>query len=399
MSDPAGTLQIRIGPNGTSIASSRPVGAAAVFVGRTPGETARLLPALFSICATAQSAACVGALEQAQGHRPVPSVRASRRRLVAAETLREHLWRILLDWPCLLDLQPDTDSMARVMDAYSRLRVDLSGSVDPFELGRSDDVPRLSSARDRLEVLADLVAQRVLGTAPGPWLDSIDGLDALVAWSAKTDTVAARLLRHLLDQDLADLGCSGVQGLPEHEPDLISAELDARLSVPSGKEFVALPRWNGEPHETSPFTRNLDSPLIRDLSARLGNGMLARLAAQLVEVARIASGTEANGEIDADASGPKASGEPDRAQLAPGVGLAQVCAARGLLVHRVELRSGRVADYRILAPTEWNFHPEGVVARGLEAIATRVGGAQLQPLARLFVAAVDPCVQFDVLTN
>jgi hypothetical protein len=40
-----------------------------------------------------------------------------------------------------------------------------------------------------------------------------------------------------------------------------------------------------------------------------------------------------------------------------------------------------------------------VVAKGLEAIATRVGGAQLQPLARLFVAAVDPCVQFDVLTN
>jgi len=357
------------------------------------------LPTLYSICATAQSAACVGALEQAQGLRPAPSVLASRQRLVAAETLREHLWRILLDWPRLLDLQPDTDSMARAMDAYGRLRVTLAGSVDPFELGRSNDVPQRSSARNQLEVSADLVAPRVFGTAPGPWLDSIDGLDALVAWSAKTDTVAARLLRHLLDQDLADLGRSGIRGLPERESDLISAELDARLSTPSGKEFVALPSWNGEPHETSSFTRNLDSPLIRDLSAHLGNGLLARLAAQLVEVARITTGIEANGEIHAGARPTRASGEPDRAQLAPGVGLAQICAARGLLIHRVELRSGRVADYRILAPTEWNFHPQGVVARGLDAIAARVRGAQLEPLARLFVTAVDPCVQFEVLTS
>ncbi|MFZ0791832.1 MAG: hypothetical protein WAM94_19640, partial [Chromatiaceae bacterium] len=70
--DPAGKLQIRIQPGAVSIDSSRPVRAASVFLGRGVDETSRLLPALFSICGTAQSAACAGALEQALRIRPGP---------------------------------------------------------------------------------------------------------------------------------------------------------------------------------------------------------------------------------------------------------------------------------------------------------------------------------------
>ncbi len=79
------------------------------------------------------------------------------------------------------------------------------------------------------------------------------------------------------------------------------------------------------------------------------------------------------------------------------MGLSQIPAARGLLVHRVRLAEGRVKDYRILAPTEWNFHPEGVVAAGLDAMAARSDGPELEPLARLFIAAVDPCVEFELV--
>jgi len=78
-----------------------------------------------------------------------------------------------------------------------------------------------------------------------------------------------------------------------------------------------------------------------------------------------------------------------------GIGVAQVEAARGRLVHAVEMSGERVARYRILAPTEWTFHPEGAAARGLEQIAAR-GGEHRLTLARLFMTAVDPCVGFDV---
>ena len=78
-----------------------------------------------------------------------------------------------------------------------------------------------------------------------------------------------------------------------------------------------------------------------------------------------------------------------------GVGIAQVEAARGLLIHRVAVAGERVRDYRILAPTEWNFHPRGAVALGLSVLPT-ADERTLSHLAGLFATAVDPCVEYDV---
>jgi coenzyme F420-reducing hydrogenase alpha subunit len=86
---------------------------------------------------------------------------------------------------------------------------------------------------------------------------------------------------------------------------------------------------------------------------------------------------------------------PPEASLPAGVGLAQVQAARGLLVHRVAIQAGRVADYRILAPTEWNFHPQGAAALGLATLPD-ADDATLRRMAGLFVTALDPCVAYDV---
>ena len=143
------------------------------------------------------------------------------------------------------------------------------------------------------------------------------------------------------------------------------------------------------PLHSSPFTRRLGLPLIADLTRKLGNGLLPRLAAQLVELAvlqlRLRTGLT---RLDEAA-------EPIAGDMPGGVGIAQVQAARGLLVHRVAVDRGRICDYRILAPTEWNFHPQGVVARGLSALPP-TDAATLKRLARLFVTAVDPCVAYHV---
>jgi Ni,Fe-hydrogenase I large subunit len=69
--------------------------------------------------------------------------------------------------------------------------------------------------------------------------------------------------------------------------------------------------------------------------------------------------------------------------------------ARGLLLHRVRIADGRVTDYRIVAPTEWNFHPDGALARGLVG-ATAGSAVALKRQARLAVQALDPCVAFQV---
>jgi Ni,Fe-hydrogenase I large subunit len=64
-------------------------------------------------------------------------------------------------------------------------------------------------------------------------------------------------------------------------------------------------------------------------------------------------------------------------------------------VHRIAIQAGRVADYRILAPTEWNFHPQGAAALGLATLPD-ADDATLRRLAGLFVTALDPCVAYDV---
>lgn len=397
MADPAGKLQIRIGPSGTAIDSSRPLGAARVLVGRPPAETARILPALFSVCATAQSAACVAALEQAQGLEPDPGVVALRRDLVEAETLREHLWRVLLDWPRLLNREPDVAAMARVMDAYGRLRGALTGAAAPFAPGMAKASPpdEAFARRAGLELEA-LVAGLVLGMEPAGWLGSVVGLDALARWCEGTETLPAGLLRRLLSEDRADLGRSPVVALPALDTGAALAELDARLAGPEADDFVARPTWGGGPRDASPLTRTLGSPLIQDLQARLGNGILTRLAAQLLEMARIARRIARGPETRRPCPDAEMPHEPIRVS-APGVGLAAVPAARGPLIHRVRIADARVADYRILAPTEWNFHPRGVVATGLDDLRARAGDPERTRLARLFIAAVDPCVDFDLV--
>lgn len=384
MTDPGGKLHIRLDPDGITIASTRPVRAAGLLVGRDIAATTRLLPSLFSVCATAQATACVTAIEQAVGLTTDPEVQDRRLRLVAAETLREHLWRILLDWPAWLGEAPDTRSMEWALAGYRAWQSALHGEAKLFTPGatrpETEDTADSAGRRD----LTDLLARQVFGIGPDQWLTQIDTLDALCSWSQRTHTAAARLVRHVIDTGRAGLGRSRVAALPQ----LRAFDLDHCLGgpVPAVDAFVAAPTWEGEPRETSPLTRQLDTALARGLRGDVDNGLLTRLAAQLTETALITIG---DGSTIADPT-------PVSTRLPIGVGLAMVQAARGLLVHRVRVEAGHIADYRVLAPTEWNFHPRGVAVAGLAGLVAEVPTTDLERLARLFITAVDPCVDFEL---
>ena len=74
-------------------------------------------------------------------------------------------------------------------------------------------------------------------------------------------------------------------------------------------------------------------------------------------------------------------------------GVAMVETSRGLLTHVVQLHNNRVINYRIIAPTEWNFHSQGALA---QALLSLVPSAQLKAQAMLVCQAFDPCVAFKV---
>ncbi|WP_457673309.1 nickel-dependent hydrogenase large subunit [Thiolapillus sp.] len=359
-----------------SLESSRPVHASRVLEGKPVDEALSLLPLLFNVCATAQACAAVRACEQALEIQEAPASVRHRGLLVKLENLREHLWRVFLDWPGWLGAGPDESAMQQLI----RLQGALSGVLDPaqelFSPGALPDVLEEEAWRSLMEQLETLLEARLFGQRPAHWLEGMDDA-ALQAWSRRTDTIAARLLRKVLERDWAASGACDVAPLPLLDGcELADAFADDR--------FVEAPLWQGEPRETSALTRQ-QGLLMQALGQHWGNGLLPRLVARLVEVARLC------GELRAlSIEPPAALSCPGR----PGLGLGQAEAARGRLVHQVILEGRRIRRYRILAPTEWNFHPRGVVARGL---ATLEGDREtIGEQARLLIGSIDPCVACEL---
>lgn len=389
MADLAGGLNIALGVREgrvwAEIRSSRPLGASAVFVGRTSEETAVRLPALYSICATAQAVACAGALETALGQSAPSAVAQLRALLVDAETVKEHLWRVLLDWPRLPGAPPDAAGMGAVMRAYTALRAALIGDDDPLRLGAEHASSNPSAASAALAELAELTAELVFGLPPGDWLAATVSAQGWSAWERETPTGAARLVRMVLELGWEGLGRCQVGALPE----LAAEVLEPWLGGSAAERFIAAPTWKEAARETSAFTRQRLREPVAGLATQFGNGLLPRLAATLVEVAERLDGLRRGLEGGESSPGPSA------ASPVPGAGISLVPAARGLLVHRATVAGDRVTGYRILAPTEWNFHPQGVLAQGLAALPPR-DPETLRMQAGLLATAVDPCVDYHI---
>ena len=358
-----------------SIASNRPVHAAAVLRGRARSEVQKTLPLLVHVCGTAQACASVRALEQTRGVVVDDATDRQRDALVNLETLREHLWRVLLDWPLFVDDQPERAAMAEVASLQREITAGLSSRGDVFAFGGPDggaDVAVPAAAHERLLAL---VSGEVLGMPVSDWL-GIATFKQLLAWIEDRDRPVTRLLRKVTSLSWERAGACDALPLPE----LSDIDVERAMRDPA---TIELPQWQGECCETSSLTRS-DSELLHDLGVQFGNGLLPRLVARLHEVALLA--VDLLPVRQATRSNPVAG---------HGLGVGRASAARGQLFHRVEVTDDdRVTDYRILAPTEWNFHPDGVVRRTLSAL--RGGAEQVEQQARLLVTAIDPCVGYDL---
>lgn len=149
--------------------------------------------------------------------------------------------------------------------------------------------------------------------------------------------------------------------------------------------FAEQPTFAGQAAETGVLARQAEDP---EVAALLSDGrrLQARLQARYVDL---------RGLAQALAEPEQRSTWIDVAQVAERCGLALVETARGTLLHRVELDGDRVARYAIVAPTEWNFHPQGVFVREMTGrpAATR---AEALLAGRRLALSLDPCVLFEV---
>lgn len=335
----------------TEITSTRPM-AAQVLKGKTPTQVVQIVPLLFSVCGRAQGAAASVALLAAMREES-PAVAAMERSIVC-EALQEHLWRLMLDWPDLLGIPQDDKQFA---GWFALLRKTGAGEAE------------LATFRHEFE-------RETLGMTTAEWRKMSTYAEVQVWWR-KSESVLARVLARLDELPQSRTTRSATRLLPGW-----SAE-EALLAC-AGKwdvRFAARPEWQSAAAETGAWSYHANSPLLNDVWQQSGSKALTRLLARLLDMVELAGGTAA----------PRLS----MASPAADEGVAAVRTARGLLLHRVSLDGDLVADYQIVAPTEWNFHPAGSFAQDLCGLAEHDGGL-LEFCAQIEVMSLDPCVAYEV---
>lgn len=375
--DLAGVLRVAPGQaRPHNLVSSRRDWAALLTRGVPATSLSTRLGSLFSLCSHAHRLCADMAVTAALG-------RSAPARLTAAqdlqqETLREHVRRIGLDWPGQLAFGL-TSEQARQKAHAALQQCPLFASVAPVMLGgqRAEPFPGLQH----------WLGAHLLGLPAQEWLTHWEQDPAawLRAWSDENPGWLAGLLRQARPQ--ADRVAPSAPFLRVHASEAGLMVLADCLGRQPG--FTRQPLWRGQSAETGPWTR------LHQATPEVINTPWLRLGSRLAELVRLALADEP-GRSGASwlAMGSMATARRE--------GLAWVEMARGLLVHHVQLDGAeddsRVVSCHVLAPTEWNFHPQGAVAQALEHLPTTSTSGVCRELDLLF-SAYDPCVKHELLVE
>ncbi|MCB1756556.1 MAG: hypothetical protein KDJ38_13620 [Gammaproteobacteria bacterium] len=360
---PEGRLHFYLegGASGLSVRldSERPVDACRVFEGKPVADVLEMMPLLFNICGQAQSVTAIRAIESARQTPAAVAVERQRDILVALESLREHLWRFLISWPALCGLAPQTDKLAGIHQRMMALQTALNPG-------------------------------RCLTTKPGLEQTPLTGDALLQDWQTVNSAIGSVIktgaggdhaetfpwLWPLTDPVGFNTGELSMKALPELAEDRLAQ------AFASQEDFAARPQLDGEVFETGPWARQRNHPALTRVKEQYGLGIYTRLVARLVEIAGLQAQVTQILQGEQTETGQRA-----------GLGIAQLEAVRGRLIHAVGLDGDRISRYRILAPTEWNFHPQGIAMRLLASLDT---GPGLKNRAEWVIQAIDPCVGYDI---
>lgn len=332
-----GKITIDLSAGGAvQIRSNRTVSVSSLLIGRKPEEALALLPVVFSLCAHAHVAAARAAMGK-------PAITGAPL-LVLAENAREHLLRIMLSWKSETGIVlPSSGVMSLVPDMLVAIEngsgAKQAGSLNAY------------------------MKMHVFGIDSAQFL-KIETLADLTDWLSGSETSVAVYLQNILAKNWQGIGAVTTDFLP----DLPAVHLKTRMT---NGDFCLQPDWLGQPRETGPLAWHYNAPIISAITEKYGAGLLARLVARLVDLAQIPKLMRSGGEPVISDSG---------------IGVVET--ARGRLIHAAKTGNGKIIEYNILAPTEWNFHPHGVVAKSLTGLNA--------PQAQIMIEAIDPCVDFEL---
>jgi hypothetical protein len=356
----AGTIRIQVAVArglacSVAVAASRPQGLTRMFLGRMADEAPLLAGQVFSLCGFAQSVAAHLAILNATDRAMSDDERIGAGLGLLAERIFETLRALILQWPAPLPV-------ALAASAGRHLRDALTASQAIIAKVRAGKVDRTNLS---------LPAERL--TAAAAALGVIHETDAPVP-----GTVCAAMLRDV-EHDRIFAG---------RRPDPLTGRDDADVvkHLCSEPGYASLPHLPGRVVETGAYVRL--APVGPPEDAHLAQRLRARINDVRTSLDQLGA-ILGNGALDwASLAG----GGPT-----PGAGgYGAVECARGRLYHQAEIGAdGRLSAYRILAPTEWNFHPAGPFVETLLSSQIGTDEAAIRSVSLLAVL-FDPCVAFEV---
>lgn len=351
----AGALHLRWQAGRPLLRSTRREWATLVGQGRPAEALPTLLASVYTLCGGAHRITATLAVRAARGEALLPSgaecgadrvtQSAADGDVLRQDALQEHVRRLWLEGPALL---PELD-----VPGGHALRA----------------MPLATTGTGRL-AWPVWIEREVLGMPPREWWAAWCAAPQAFAadWAATGATWPARWLA-------GGRRALGGLALPPRALPLPTAELAAALAGRLDEEagFALKPLLHGAAAETGPWTRALPLAAPEEFEP-----LWMRLAARIAELARLA--------LYAYGQTPLALGA---LPLGARTGMAWCETARGLLLHHVVLTpEGRVQRCHVVAPTEWNFHPDGAAV----AAWAQLGPAADMARVRWVAAAFDPCV-------
>ena len=322
-----------------------------------------MVPMIYSMCAVAQTVASLQAAESALGVEVKSEVAHARQLLVQAETARELGLRLSQYWLA------DTAQVVPLMQWFTGVSQELRWALDLN--------PRVSNPIEAQRISSELKTMLL------PLVGMESELSRLLFGDASHTPIGEQLRD--LQETFGDVELAlGVLPLKVQQ----RADLEwikGRLASDDAVEFSAMPDADGICFETGVWARNRESGLVVQGRAAGLNELTLRFLAMVSELQALPARMR--------------SMEPYPALPAGDSGMGVVDAARGLLIHRIVLDGDsvsncRVADYNIVAPTEWNFHPRGTLVQMLEGV--QINRERLHSLVEKLILLVDPCVAWEI---
>lgn len=313
------------------LARSGPDNVLQIAKGKDCREAIRLAGMVFPICPNAHMAAGLYAIEDAGDiHLPVTQA-AAREAVILAEAITGSVWRASLTWPRLLGVPETPDPVRGARSASQRL----SSAIFV------DDWTKIGGASIHFDASAAGEALETLRAC-------LKGLPEVAEKSARAaDTICAGIVF----EKLRPLG--GQITSPQSDPIHLSfEETPLSLHCPD-KRSATLGDW---------FRAH----------AVHAEALICQLQQRLSEI-----GNQKPVPCPGEISG-------------RGFGLATT--SRGRLRHAIDIEEDRIIAWHTAAPTDWNFAPDGPLAR----YCARLDPERLAEQAAWLVAALDPCAPCTV---